>query len=41
LPDPTDPAASRSRFRAIVTDVHFWIPLGVLIAGLLLLGKVS
>jgi hypothetical protein len=26
-------------FRAIVTDIHFWIPLCVLIGGLLLLDK--
>jgi hypothetical protein len=27
----------RSLLSAIVSDVHFWIPLGVLMAGLLLL----
>jgi len=26
-------------FRAIATDIHFWIPLGVLAVGLLLLDK--
>lgn len=31
--------AARNLFRAIATDVHFWIPLGVLAAGLLLLDK--
>lgn len=25
--------------RAIATDIHFWIPLGALIAGLLLLDR--
>jgi hypothetical protein len=29
----------RSLFRAIATDLHFWIPLTVLIGGLLLLDK--
>jgi hypothetical protein len=33
-PDP-----SRKLFRMIATDVHFWIPLSVLVAGLLLLDK--
>lgn len=31
----------RSRLRAILTDVHFWVPVGVLIAGLLLLKFIS
>lgn len=30
---------TRKFVRAIVTDVHFWIPLSVLAAGLLLLEK--
>jgi hypothetical protein len=30
---------SRSMFGAIVTDIHFWIPLSVLFGGLLLLDK--
>jgi hypothetical protein len=30
---------SRSLLRVIVTDIHFWIPLAVLIAGLILLDK--
>ncbi len=29
----------RTTFRAIATDVHFWIPLLVLIGGLFLLDK--
>ena len=29
----------RKLFRAIATDVHFWIPLCVLAGGLLLLDK--
>jgi hypothetical protein len=31
----TDPA--RSRLAAVVTDIHFWVPVAVLICGLLLL----
>lgn len=30
---------SRNMLRAIATDVHFWIPLVVLIGGLILLDK--
>jgi hypothetical protein len=37
---PTDPS-SRNLFRAIATDVHFWIPAVVLLGGLLLLDKLS
>jgi hypothetical protein len=33
------PKPSRHLFRAIVTDVHFWIPLTVLIGGLVLLDR--
>jgi len=29
----------RNLFLAIATDVHFWIPLSVLVGGLLLLDK--
>lgn len=29
----------RNVIRAIATDIHFWIPLGVLVGGLLLLDK--
>lgn len=32
----TDPP---SLFRAIATDIHFWIPLIVLVGGLVLLDK--
>lgn len=32
-------AASRTRFVAIATDLHFWIPLSVLMGGLFLLDK--
>ncbi len=35
----TKPAAQRSRFAAIATDLHFWIPLCVLLGGLFLLDK--
>jgi len=31
--------AGPGRFRAIVTDIHFWIPLLVLMGGLVLLDK--
>jgi len=30
---------NRNLFRAITTDLHFWIPLIVLIGGLLLLDR--
>lgn len=33
------PERSRNLIRAIATDVHFWIPLSVLVGGLLLLDK--
>ncbi|SPF42255.1 hypothetical protein SBA1_430056 [Candidatus Sulfotelmatobacter kueseliae] len=41
---PTDRAprtdrVPRNLFRAIATDLHFWIPLCVLLGGLLLLDK--
>jgi hypothetical protein len=32
-------SASRGLLRVIATDIHFWIPLAVLAAGLLLLNK--
>jgi len=39
-PEASDRAA-HNVFRAIVTDAHFWIPLIVLVAGLVLLDKLS
>jgi hypothetical protein len=36
-PSKTD--SSRNLFRAIATDLHFWIPLIVLVGGLFLLDK--
>jgi hypothetical protein len=36
-PSKTD--GSHNLFLAIVTDIHFWIPLIVLLGGLLLLDK--
>lgn len=36
---PPDSLARRSLLRTIATDIHFWIPLAVLIAGLALLDK--
>jgi len=35
----SDNPRPHSLFRAIATDIHFWIPLGVLIGGLFLLDK--
>ncbi len=32
---------SPALFRLIATDIHFWIPVVVLVAGLLLLEKLS
>jgi len=40
MPNSTD-RAPRRVLRAIATDVHFWIPLCVLLGGLLLLDKLS
>jgi hypothetical protein len=31
--------STRNLFRAIFTDLHFWIPLTVLLGGLVLLDK--
>jgi hypothetical protein len=36
---PTEPTSFPNLFRAIATDLHFWIPLIVLIGGLFLLDK--
>jgi len=33
------PGNRRSLFRAIATDIHFWIPLAALLGGLALLDK--
>ena len=35
--DKTGNAESASVFRSIATDIHFWIPLLVFVAGLVLL----
>jgi hypothetical protein len=35
----TDTIRPRTIFRAIITDLHFWIPLSVLLGGLILLDK--
>jgi hypothetical protein len=35
------PAVTQPWWRAIATDIHFWIPAAVLAAGLLLLEKLS
>lgn len=34
-------SGSRTLFAVIATDVHFWIPLTVLLGGLFLLDKLS
>jgi hypothetical protein len=39
MSQPTIGRSSRSMIRVIATDIHFWIPLGVLTAGLLLLNR--
>jgi hypothetical protein len=36
---PSHNRGSSKVFRAIVTDLHFWIPLAVLAGGLVLLDK--
>jgi len=38
---PNESAPRQSTFASILTDVHFWVPVGVLIAGLLLLRWLS
>jgi len=38
-PATNDRTGSRSMLSAIVTDVHFWIPLSVLFGGLVLLDR--
>jgi hypothetical protein len=38
LANPTN-AAPRNLYRAIATDIHFWIPLSVLLGGVFLLDK--
>jgi hypothetical protein len=40
MPGSTDRTLS-NLLRRIATDIHFWIPLTVLIAGLVLLDKLS
>jgi hypothetical protein len=36
---PFERSGFRKLFRAVATDIHFWIPLTVLLGGLLLLDK--
>jgi hypothetical protein len=38
---PEDIAPKQSTLSCILTDVHFWVPVAVLIAGLLLLHSLS
>jgi hypothetical protein len=33
--------SQRGTLASILTDIHFWVPVGVLIAGLLLLRSLS
>jgi hypothetical protein len=38
---PTDkPDQPRSRWASVVTDIHFWVPVAVLIGGLILLKSI-
>jgi hypothetical protein len=32
-----NPNVTSNRMRAVFTDIHFWVPVAVLLAGLLLL----
>jgi hypothetical protein len=38
---PNEIAPRRSTIACILTDIHFWVPVAVLIAGLLLLRSLS
>jgi len=38
---PDEAAPRQSTLACVLTDIHFWVPLGVLIAGLLLLRSLS
>jgi hypothetical protein len=38
LPNVTD-STNRKMYLAIATDIHFWIPLSVLLGGMFLLDK--
>jgi hypothetical protein len=38
---PKPPAGAMPWWRAMLSDVQFWIPLSVLVGGLLLLGWVA
>ncbi|HTT19806.1 MAG TPA: hypothetical protein VMG82_12710 [Candidatus Sulfotelmatobacter sp.] len=38
MANSTDPTP-RNLYRAIATDIHFWIPLSVLLGGVFLLDK--
>lgn len=37
MPSTTPPNPPRTRAATILTDIHFWVPAAVLLAGLLLL----
>jgi hypothetical protein len=38
---PSESVPRQSAFANILTDIHFWVPVGVLLAGLLLLRSLS
>ena len=38
---PNEVAPRQSTIACILTDIHFWVPVAVLIAGLLLLRSLS
>lgn len=40
MPNATD-SPNRKMYLAIATDIHFWIPLSVLLGGVFLLDKLS
>ena len=37
MPEPSTNQPSTSRLASILTDIHFWVPVAVLMGGLLLL----
>jgi hypothetical protein len=37
MPDDATNRATHSRVENVLTDIHFWVPVAVLIGGLLLL----
>jgi len=37
LLEPTDSPKETPRLKSVLTDIHFWVPVAVLLAGFLLL----